>query len=325
MNTIVPTVAFLATCAIARAVAAADGPKPATEQQPKLLEVRTHRHGAWIVSQILESEGPFVDPALLYAGIALDEVRRACPPGKAGRIAADGKLIFATQTILVQKAGLNVLIDMGTGNDKERPAQPWMHRQKLPFLETLASLGVKPEDVDSVFLTHLHEDHVGFATTLRDGRWAPTFPKARYVVSKADWEHFTGQAKATRHPSIDDSILPLAEAGAVDFVRPGDTRDGFRIHGTPAHTPGSLLYEIAGEDVWLVGDLFHHPAQIARPEWKSASYDVDPELVPIERRKYLTLFATSDAILYAAHIGDPYQVALTGKAGLTGRIWPASD
>ncbi len=323
MNAIVPTVALLATCAFASAVAAAGGPKPATEQQPKLLEVRTHRHGAWTVSQILESEGPFVDPAQLYAGIALDEVRKACPPGKAGRITDDGRLIFATQIFLAQKPGLNVLIDMGTGNDKERPAQPWMHLQKLPLLETLAALGTKPEDVGYVFLTHLHEDHVGFATTLRDGRWVPTFPKARYVVSKADWEHFTGQPKATRHPSVDDSVLPLAEAGVVDFVRPGDTRAGFRIHGTPAHTPGSLLYEIAGEDVWFVGDLLHHPAQFARPEWKSGDFDFDPVLVGIERRKHFTFFASRDAILYATHIGDPYQVALTGKADLTARIWPA--
>ena len=93
----------------------------------------------------------------------------------------------------------------------------------------------------------------------------------------------------------------------------------------PAHTPGSLLFDLAGEDVWFVGDLFHHPAQIARPEWKSASFDVDPGLVALERRKYLTLFATTDAIVYAAHVGDPYQVALTGKATLAGRIWPASE
>ncbi len=317
MKAMVATLAVvgaLAVLAALAAVAAADEPRP------KLLDVRQHTYGRWKVSQIVESEGPFVDPAEFYSGISLDEIRKACPPGEAGRIADDGKLVFATQMFLVQQPGLNVLIDLGTGNDKDRPAQPWIHRQKLPLVETLAQLGVKVEDVDYVFLTHLHEDHVGFATTLKDGRWVPTFPRARYVMSKIDWEHFTGLPKASRHPSIDDSLLPLADAGVVDFVRPGEERAGFRVHGSPAHTPGLLLFEVKGENVWLVGDLFHHPAQVARPEWKSANYDFDPDLVTIERKKYFAYFAGTDAVLYATHLGQPYQVTQVGQSGFAARM-----
>ena len=322
MHTFSSTLTLLTALAVVSA-ALASAEESKGSESPKLLEVRQHTHGKWKVSQIVESEGPFVDPAQLYVGISLDEVRKVCPPGKSGRITDDGKLIFATQIFLVQKAGLNVLIDMGSGNDKERPEQPWWDHQKLPLVETLAQLGVKPEDVDYVLLTHLHDDHVGFATTLSDGRWVPTFPKARYVVSKADWDYFTRLPQPSRHPSIDDSVLPLASAGVVDFVRAGDERAGFRVHGSPAHTPGLVLYEIKGANVWFVGDLLHHPAQFARPEWKSADFDVVPGSVGAERRKFLTKFAGSHAVIYAAHIGQPYQVLADGKAGLTGRIWPS--
>src|SRR5512138_1261038 len=118
--------AVLLTLAAASAgTASAEETLPAPEV--KRLEVRQHTHGPWKVTQIVESEGPFVDPAVFYAGIGLDEVRKACPPGEAGRIAEDGQLVFATQLFLLQRPGLNVLIDMGSGNDKERPEQPWWH------------------------------------------------------------------------------------------------------------------------------------------------------------------------------------------------------
>jgi glyoxylase-like metal-dependent hydrolase (beta-lactamase superfamily II) len=287
---------------------------------PATLEVRQRDFGHWRITQILQSDGPFVDPATFYAGIGLSEVRQACPPGLDGRIAEDGQLVFSMQMFLVQKDGENVLIEMGSGNDKERPQEPWMHRQKLPLLETLEKLGVKPEDVQYVFLTHLHEDHVGFSTTLRDGRWVPTFPKARYVVSRVEWDYFAGLPKEKHHPSIDDSVLPLAEAGVVDFVRPGDERAGFRIHGSPAHTPGGLLFELPDVNVWFVGDLFHHPAQIARPEWKSATFDFNPGLVEVERRKYFGYFADSGAVVYAEHTGHPYRVLRDAGGGFAGRI-----
>lgn len=70
-----------------------------------------------------------MDPAEFYAGVALDEVRKACPPAPDGRIAEDAKLVFSVQLFLVQKPGQNVLIDMGTGNDKERPGEPYWTRQ----------------------------------------------------------------------------------------------------------------------------------------------------------------------------------------------------
>jgi glyoxylase-like metal-dependent hydrolase (beta-lactamase superfamily II) len=296
-------------------------PADAATPAKATLEVRQHRFGQWTVSQILESEGPFMDPATFYAGIGLDEVRKACPPGPDGRITEDGRLIFALQIFLVQKAGLNVLIEMGSGNDKERPAEPYWHHQKIPLLQTLQTLGVGAADIDYVLLSHLHEDHVGFSTTLRDGRWVPTFPKAHYVISRADWDHFAALPKSTRHPSVDDSVLPLGDAGVVDFARPGDERAGFRIHGSPAHTPGLLLFELPDVNVWFVGDLLHHPAQIARPDWRSSGFDFNPGLVGTERRKYFGYFADTKAVVYAEHMGQPYRVLREDGTAFAGRVY----
>jgi glyoxylase-like metal-dependent hydrolase (beta-lactamase superfamily II) len=268
----------------------------------------------------MESDGPFVEPADFYPGVSLDEIRRAAPAGPDGRISDDGKLVFAVQSFLLQRPGLNILIDLGTGNDKERPKQPWWHHQALPFLQTLESLGVKPGDVSYDLLTHLHEDHVGFATTLRGGQWEPTFPNARYVVSKIDWDYFTQLSGDNRHPSIDDSVLPLEGRGVIDWGAPGEAVAGIRMHLSSAHSPGLLLFELPDQNVWFVGDLFHHPAQISRPGWKSSNYDVHPDLVGVEREKYFARFAESGAIVYAAHAGYPYRIVQAAGGGFTGSI-----
>ena len=79
-----------------------------------------------------------------------------------------------------------IFIDGCVGDDKERPLRPMWHRKKSDFLARLAAAGVRPEEIDIVFCTHLHADHVGWNTQLRDGRWVPTFPNARYLFSRAN-------------------------------------------------------------------------------------------------------------------------------------------
>jgi glyoxylase-like metal-dependent hydrolase (beta-lactamase superfamily II) len=94
-------------------------------------------------------------------------------------------VVMSTHRWLVRTTKHNVLIDTGIGNHKNRKP-PYFNNLKEPFLERLAASGVKPEDIDYVLLTHLHTDHVGWNTIRKDGRWAPTFPKAQYVFSKVE-------------------------------------------------------------------------------------------------------------------------------------------
>ena len=98
---------------------------------------------------------------------------------------ATGALLFTIQSYVVRTSHHTILIDSCVGNHKERANRPLWHRKTDDtYLRALASLGLAPEDIDYVVCTHLHSDHVGWNTRLEDGRWVPTFPKARYVFSE---------------------------------------------------------------------------------------------------------------------------------------------
>src|SRR5438093_26328 len=89
-------------------------------------------------------------------------------------------------------------------------------------------VGVKPEHVDVVVCTHLHIDHVGWNTRLVDGRWVPTFPRARYLFARREWEFWREEYKTERFtgdPYHEDSIVPILDAGLADLVEPDQRID----------------------------------------------------------------------------------------------------
>jgi glyoxylase-like metal-dependent hydrolase (beta-lactamase superfamily II) len=92
------------------------------------------------------------------------------------------------QTWVVRMPGRTILIDTGVGNGKIRHESALWHQRQGTWLEDLAAAGVTPKQVDTVVCTHLHVDHVGWNTRLVDGRWVPTFPKARYVFAKQEYD-----------------------------------------------------------------------------------------------------------------------------------------
>ena len=98
-----------------------------------------------------------------------------------------GALVFSMHAWVVKTGRHTVIIDTCIGNDKDRMPRAHWHRQQHPFLERLRAAGVAPEDVDYVMCTHMHPDHIGWNTVLRDGRWVPTFPKARYLFSRIEY------------------------------------------------------------------------------------------------------------------------------------------
>jgi hypothetical protein len=104
--------------------------------------------------------------------------------------AASGFIKLSVHSWLLQTGGQNILIDGCCGNNKIKPARPFWNMLNIPWLERLAAAGARPEEIDYVMCTHLHHDHVGWNTLQRDGKWVPTFPKARYVFSKPDFEFY---------------------------------------------------------------------------------------------------------------------------------------
>src|SRR5919202_6149739 len=104
--------------------------------------------------------------------------------------AASGFLKLSVHSWLLRVGRRLVLIDTCVGNHKPRPARPKWHLMQTRYLERLADAGVRPEEIDVVMCTHLHVDHVGWNTRLENGRWMPTFPNARHVFSKADFDYY---------------------------------------------------------------------------------------------------------------------------------------
>src|SRR6516162_8872168 len=128
-----------------------------------------------------------------------------------------GMLILAIQTFVLHSAGRTVLVDTCVGEAKERPLLPAFHRRRQSrFLDRLTQAGIRPDSVDLVFCTHLHVDHVGWNTRLVDGSWVPTFPNARYLFSRREWEYWSRVEDNADGDVVGDSVAPIVDAGLAD-------------------------------------------------------------------------------------------------------------
>jgi glyoxylase-like metal-dependent hydrolase (beta-lactamase superfamily II) len=191
-----------------------------------------------------------------------------------------GRLHMSIHAFIVQTPTHRIVVDTCLGNDKQNRHIPHWNNLHGPFLRDLAEAGYPRESIDTVLCTHLHVDHVGWNTMLVDGRWVPTFPRARYLMGRAEFRHWTDDhgREDMRH-ILSDSVLPVYDAGLVDLVET-DHRIGDEISLIPTfgHTPGHVSVRIVsrGEEAIITGDFLHHPCQIAHPEWSStADWDAD--------------------------------------------------
>jgi len=222
---------------------------------------------------------------------------------------ATNALQFPMQSYIVRTPHHTVLIDTCIGNHKERPNRPpWHLKSDDTYARALAALEVSPEDIDFVMCTHLHSDHVGWNTRLENGRWVPTFPNARYVFSKKEFETWrdVGHEKFSRAP-LEDSVLPIVEAGRAELVTNDYALDdSIRLEPTPGHTPDHVAIILTSKDASAVmcGDILHSPVQCAHPEWVPWP-DWDPELAARTRRGLLERYCDTDTLVCTAHFPLP--------------------
>tara|TARA_B100000886_G_scaffold247982_1_gene174602 strand:- start:552 stop:1430 length:879 start_codon:yes stop_codon:yes gene_type:complete len=221
------------------------------------------------------------------------------------------EVILCIQSYVIKTSHHTILVDTCVGNHKSRPARPSWHMQNAPFIEELASVGVHPEEVDFVLCTHLHVDHVGWNTKLLDGRWVPTFPNAKYIFSRNEFELWAARYEKGETVPVplvyEDSVLPIVEAGQAIIVE--DTHqidDGMWLEPAPGHTPGHVMLNLkSGEETALMsGDVIHHPLQLIRPDWSSRACE-DPHLSAVSRTKMLERVADTNTLLCPAHFGSP--------------------
>ena len=280
--------------------------------------------GGVVVQRIGEMLSPGFDPAFLFPAFdpaVFDEDPQLRGPNFWD--AATGKLMSSMQSWVFRIGSEIVLIDTGCGNDKIRtePAFARFHRLSLPYLQTLADAGVRPEDVTTVINTHLHVDHIGWNTRWVDGRWVPTFPRARYVIGAVEWAHWADpQGGPALHPqglpAIEDSVRPIWDAGLVELVGDGDEiLPGLTARAAPGHTAGQLAIELRSDGAvgLFTADLFHQPMQIARPDWNSRFCEV-PEQAIETRRRVLKRALADGTVLFPSHPGAPHAGRVAGTA-----------
>jgi glyoxylase-like metal-dependent hydrolase (beta-lactamase superfamily II) len=269
--------------------------------------------GEFRLDRVVESEEPLIEPQAFFpqsdpetfaAHAHWLEPRHVDP--------ASGKLVICVQSYLVRTPRHTILVDACVGDDKARADRfPQWHMRKWGWLETLARAGVAPEQVDFVLCTHLHIDHVGWNTRLKDGRWVPTFPNARYIFARKEAEHWEARMQAGEqggHPQAYlDSVLPVIEAGQAVLVEGDHEIDhGVWFEPAPGHTEGNVVVNLrsGGARGVLLGDVIHHPIQLVRPDWSSRACE-DRELSHRTRRGLLERYAGTDVLLAPAHFATP--------------------
>jgi glyoxylase-like metal-dependent hydrolase (beta-lactamase superfamily II) len=220
------------------------------------------------------------------------------------------KLVLAVQSYVVQTPHHIILVDSCVGNHKPRPARPFWHQQTSDRYErNLAAAGFGVGDIDFVMCTHLHVDHVGWNTRLENGRWVPTFPKARYLFSARELNFWTERERTdpTTCPWITDSVLPIVAAQRSESVSSShELNDLVRCIPTPGHTIDHFAVQVGkpNADAVITGDMIHSPLQARYPELGMFA-DYDQEQGKRTRRAMLGRFADTPTLICPAHFPSP--------------------
>ncbi len=257
------------------------------------------------INRILEWEAPFMTLAEFFDEALPEAVEphrhwlepRALEPGT-------GKIILPVQSYLLRSRHHSILIDTCIGCRKSYDSFPeWRDLRDEIWLRNLAAAGALPEDIDYVFCTHLHGDHCGWNTQLVDGRWAPTFANAKYILAQDEYAASEAEGSAV----FRENVLPIMEAGQAVLVDTDYALDD-EVWLTPAlgHTPGHVAVNIAsrGQKAVMCGDLMHSPIQLAHPEW-SPNFDHDPALSAATRKSFLENHCETDTLVLTAHFPSP--------------------
>ena len=248
-----------------------------------------------------------------------------------------GQILADLHSFVIDDGEHVILTDAGCGNGKSYPMQPIWSDLDTPFLRRLEEAGYGRDDIDIILCTHAHLDHVGWFSMKDDsGTWVPTFPNARLVMVRDEYERHLSQivdsgatgggatsgeddadvdliARAF-HPDTsalseqtrliqEESFQPIVDAGRLDLVpSDGEVLPGVRYESTPGHTAAhhSIRLESEGATAFITGDAFHHPIQIARPDWSSQG-DWDGAESARSRRAVLEAAAGTDLLFMGTH------------------------
>jgi glyoxylase-like metal-dependent hydrolase (beta-lactamase superfamily II) len=257
-----------------RAVVERAGPTRPTWLLPDATPEAVERHRAWLAPHFLDERGRFLQ---------------------------------SIHTFVIEAPGMTALVDTCVGNDKDRGGRAPFHMMRTSFLEDLRAAGFPPESIDVVICTHLHVDHVGWNTRLDNGRWVPTFPRARHLFGRREWEHWSSEREEDTQRIMADSVKPVLDAGLAELVDMDHrVSSELSLEPTPGHTPGhvSVRLSSAGAEAVITGDLMHCPVQVAEPEWAS-HFDSDVAQGRKTRRAFCERYAETGVTVLGTHFHHP--------------------
>ena len=233
------------------------------------------------IHRIVEQEAGFTPILEFLPSLSkelLDENRSWMEP--AALDPATGMAVLCFQSYVVKTPHHTILVDACIGNDKSFPHRPTWHRKSdSSWMQALKAAGVTVDDIDIVMCTHLHGDHVGWNTRLENGRWVPTFPNAKYLFSKKEYEYWDGVHRETPLDPMRDSVLPIIDAKKAELVTSDyAVDDHIRLTPTPGHTPDhfAVCAGRSGDQAVFTGDLIHSPIQARYPDLVMR-VDYDPD------------------------------------------------
>lgn len=222
----------------------------------------------------------------------------------------NGILKASVQSFLIKSNGKYILVDTCNGNDKNRPSIPEWGNLKTKFVEKLKEIGITPLDINYVVCTHLHFDHVGWNTSFIDGKWIPTFPNAKYIFSKGEYEYWISKPKKEMMDDllgIEDSVKPIFDTNLAELV--DDTYkfdENICLIPTPGHTPSHVSVQIKskGKKALISGDFIYHPCQVEKPEWGN-TVDTYSNQALETRKKILLSLVDTNTLLLGSHFSNP--------------------
>lgn len=212
------------------------------------------------------------------------------------------RMLTSIGAFLIQIGDRNIIMDTGTGPMLvDFPG--FGPLQGGDFLNSLAATGVDRHEVTDVIFTHMHLDHVGWVTIDVDGERQLTFPRARHMVTQAEWDFwYGGDHPAGPHPQfVQGPLAPI-----IEFVRPGDEiAPGLTLLDTAGHTPGhvSLLYTAGDQRLCLTADIWHNAAQVQQQHWVMA-FDIDGAAAVAARKRLVRELLVPNTLVASNHFSN---------------------